>query len=57
MSKKIGFIYFDELHHIHHILSPAVELSKLKGVDVDIFTYDGKHEYLNELIKQMNERD
>ena len=55
MSKKIGFIYFDELHHIHHILSPAVALSKLKGVDVDIFTYEGNHEYLNELIKQMNE--
>ena len=48
MIRKVGFIYLDELHHIQHILSPAVELSKLKGVDVDIFTYEGNHEYLNE---------
>ncbi len=52
MNKKIGFIYLDELHHVHHFLSPAIELSTLKGYDVDILTYKAKHEYLTELINK-----
>lgn len=50
MNKKIGFIYLDELHHIHHFLSPAIELSNIKGYDVEVLTYKAKHEYLIELI-------
>ena len=51
-NKKIGFIYLDELHHIHHFLSPAIELSKTTGYDVEILTYEAKHEYLTSLIEK-----
>jgi hypothetical protein len=53
MGKKIGFVYFDELQHIHHFLSPAVELSKDDNIQVDILTYEAKHEYLKMLIELM----
>lgn len=50
-TKKIGFIYLDELLHIHHFLSPAIELAKMKGISVDIITYEGSHSYLKKLLK------
>ncbi len=53
MNKKIGFIFLDELHHIHHFLSPAVELSRIKGFEVDILTYENSHGYLKKLINLM----
>ncbi|MEN8247340.1 MAG: CDP-glycerol glycerophosphotransferase family protein [Bacteroidota bacterium] len=53
MMMKVGFIYFDEIQHIHHFLSPAVELSRMPGFQVDILTYEGKHEYLMSLLKLM----
>jgi len=52
-NKKIGFIYLDELHHIHHFLSPAIELSKKGGYDVEILTYESKHEYLVEMLHKL----
>ncbi len=53
MRKKVGFIYLDELQHIHHFLSPAIELSREPGITVDILTYEDDHLYLQELLQQL----
>jgi len=49
--KKIGFIYFDDIHHIHHFLSVFISLYNTKAYDVRIFTYEGEHLYLKKLLK------
>lgn len=48
--KKIGFLYFEEIHHIAHFLGIASELSKLENQDIDILTFKSNHEYLHTLI-------
>ena len=53
--KKIGFIYFDEIHHIHHFLGSFLELYKDKNLQVEIITYKGgNHEYLYYLLELNN---
>ena len=39
MKKKVAFIYFDDLHHIHHFIGVAEELAKNDNIRVDIITY------------------
>jgi len=48
--KKIGFLYFEEIHHIAHFIGIATELSKLENHDIDILTFKSKHVYLFKLI-------
>lgn len=48
--KKVGFVYFEEIHHIPHFIGIAAELSKNPEYQVSILTYTGKHEYLFRLI-------
>ena len=50
---KVGFVYFEELHHIHHFLGVADVLYK-NGIDVKILTYKNKHEYLYSLLEKLN---
>ena len=52
-KKKVGFIYLDELHHIHHFITPAYELSKNEEFEVEIITYEADHDYLRRLIDQL----
>ena len=45
-KKKIAFIYFDEIHHIHHFLGSFIELYKSDKYIVEIITYQGsEHKY------------
>ena len=55
MKKKVAFIYFDDLHHIHHFIGVAAELAKNDNIRVDIITYSNEHKYLNNLIKLLSE--
>jgi hypothetical protein len=50
MKKKIGFIYFDNIHHIPHFFSVFAELYKLGKYDVKIITYKAAHSYLKSLL-------
>jgi len=51
---KIGFVFFDTLHLIHHFVSVASELAKQPNYEVDIITYEGDHSYLFSLIEKIN---
>jgi len=52
---KIAFIFLDEIHHIYHFVSIAVELSKQN--EVHILTYPGKHELLHKALDKLNGTD
>ena len=52
--KKIGFLYFEEIHHIHHFIGIASELLKLGNHDIDILTFKSDHDYLFKLIGILN---
>jgi len=47
--KKIAFLYFEELHHLHHFIGVVSEFIKQRKYEVNILTYEGEHEYLFEL--------
>ena len=49
---KIAFIFLDEIHHIYHFISIAVELSKKNQVHV--LTYPAKHELLYKLLANLS---
>lgn len=49
--KRIGFLFLDELHHVNHFVSVAVELSK--SCEVSILTYPGEHTYLRETLQRL----
>jgi len=49
---KIAFIFLDEIHHIYHFVSIAVELSKQN--EVHILTYPGKHDLLHKALEKLN---
>ncbi len=51
-KKRIGFLFLDELHHVNHFISVAVELSKT--CDVSILTFPGEHAYLRSTLKRLN---
>lgn len=52
--KKIGFVFFDSLHIIHHFVGVAVEMSKQNNTEVNIITDDREHKYLFQLLKLLN---
>jgi len=52
LKKNVGFLYFEEIHHIAHFIGIAAELYKIsQKCKVDIITYPGKHEYLYKLLE------
>jgi hypothetical protein len=54
-KKRIGFIYFDEIHHIHHFLGSFIELYRDNKYQVHIITYQGgNHKYLYYLLDLFN---
>ena len=54
MKKKIAFMYFEEIHMIHHFIGIASELYKMEDYDVDILTHKGSHEYLFSLLRMLD---
>jgi hypothetical protein len=54
MRKKLGFLFFEEIHHIHHFIGIVSELKKMDLFDLSIITYKGKHEYLYYLMDLLN---
>jgi len=58
MSKKrVGFLYFEEIHHIPHFIRIATELSKNDDYIVDILTFNNSHEYLFKLITLLDSKN
>ena len=51
-NHKIAIIFLDEIHHIYHFVSIAVELSK--NNEVHLLTHPGKQELLYETLKNLN---
>ena len=51
---RIGFLYFEEIHHIPHFIGIASELSKNDNYEVDVLTYTSGHDYLFRLIKLLD---
>ncbi|PIF00246.1 MAG: hypothetical protein CR994_07230 [Maribacter sp.] len=54
---RIGFLYFEEIHHIPHFIGIASELSKNGKYEVDVLTYNSDHIYLYRLIKLLNAKN
>jgi hypothetical protein len=52
---KIAIIFLDEIHHIYHFISIAVELAK--NNDVRILTHPGKHIFLHNSLKELNDKN
>lgn len=50
-KKRIGFLYLDEIHHLFHFISVAVELSKTE--DVEILTHPRCNDLLFESIEKL----
>ncbi len=51
-GKKIGFLYFDDIHIIPHFIGPLKELYEA-GENVQLLTYEGEHTYLFQLLDQL----
>ena len=52
LHRKIGFIFLDEIHHINHFITIAIELAKTN--QVSILTFPSKHSYLKDSLKRLN---
>jgi len=50
--KKIGILFLDEIHHVNHFITTAIELSK--HCDVHILTYPDSHLYLYKSLKRLH---
>jgi len=50
--KKIGILFLDEIHHVNHFITTAIELSK--HCDVHILTYPDTHLYLYKTLKRLD---
>jgi len=48
---NIAFIHLDDLHHINHFITIAIELSKKHNVS--ILTFPSKHEYLINKLEEL----
>ncbi len=57
MKKKIGFVYFEQIYHIHHFIGIANELSKQSDTIVDILTYKNEHKYLFKILNLLNAKN
>ncbi|MCG2431379.1 CDP-glycerol glycerophosphotransferase family protein [Aequorivita xiaoshiensis] len=55
MSHKIAIIFLDEIHHIYHFVSVAVELAKSN--QVHILTHSRKNTFLYESLKKLNDKN
>ncbi len=51
-NKIIAIIFLDEIHHVYHFISVAVELSKKN--QVHILTNPGKHTFLHNTLQQLD---
>lgn len=51
-NHKIAIIFLDEIHHVYHFISVAVELAK--NNTVHILTHPGKHTFLHDTLKKLN---
>ncbi len=51
-NHKIAIIFLDDIHHIYHFISIAVELSK--NNEVHLLTHPGKQEFLYKTLKNLN---
>ncbi len=51
-NHKIAIIFLDEIHHVYHFVSIAVELSKSN--EVHILTHPGKQSFLYNALKLLN---
>ncbi len=51
-NKKIAFLFLDEIHHIYHFISIAVELSK--NNEVHILTHTGDDSFLQDSLKMLH---
>ena len=54
-NHSIGFIFLDEIHHIDHFITTAIELAKTNKVS--ILTFPSKHTYLRDSLKRLNGED
>jgi len=54
-TKKIAFIFLDEIHHINHFVPIAIELAKKN--QVSIVTYPSEHTYLLNKLKTLGGDD
>lgn len=54
-EKRIAFLFIDEIHHLYHFLTVAIELSKTNKVH--ILTYSSPDPLLYKLLKNMNGDD
>lgn len=54
-SHNIAIIFLDEIHHIYHFVSVAVELAKTNKVH--ILTHSGKNTFLHESLKKLNDKN
>jgi len=50
-KNKIGFLFLDEIHHLYHFITVAIELSKRN--DVSILTYPAQHSFLHDSLKRL----
>jgi len=53
-AKKIGIVYFDDIHIIPHFLGPLIAMYNDPDMEVEILTYEGKHTFLKDLLYQNN---
>ncbi len=51
---KIGIVYFDDIHIIPHFIGPVKAFYNDPYFEVEIITYQGKHDFLFELLEQLN---
>jgi len=49
---KIGIIHFDDIHIIPHFIGPVKEMYLDPDIEVDILTFEGKHEFLKECLNK-----
>lgn len=54
-KNKIAFIYLDEIHHVNHFISVAVELSKI--ADVTILTHPNCQLYFFKTLEKFNKHE
>lgn len=54
-NNRIGFIFLDEIHHVDHFITTAIELAKTN--EVSILTFPSKHTYLRDSLKRLNGED
>src|SRR5690606_28311312 len=52
---KIAIIFLDEIHHVYHFVSVAVELAR--NNEVHILTHTGENTFLYDSLKLLNDEN